>query len=190
MHSTNTKGSSDSSGAARDTNVWEKWYWWAHYALYGFLVLTTLMALSFGDSAWESRAMAISVVALFAGWHWYFQARSPCWFYSHLGIRISYVIGIAAFFIVLVNLYPDYWLLSFIVFWQIWATIASVAWSGGISFALTLILLGMEGVPFFTGSTGFLNLGLVGIVATVSIVMGLYISSLIGQSEERQRLIS
>lgn len=181
-------GCTDRSGTAPDTNVWEKWYWWLHYALYVFLVLTTLMAFFFGDPSWQSRAVAVSLAVLFACWHWYFQGRSPEWFYSHIGIRISYVVGIAAFFVVLVNLYPDYWLLSFIVFWQIW-TIASVVWSGAISLALTLILLGIQGVPL-TGSDGFLNLGLVGVVATVSIVMGLYISSLIGQSEERQRLIS
>ena len=175
------------SGAARDTDVWVKWYWWSHYALYGFLIISTLMALFFGEPSWQSKALAVAIAGLLACWHWYFQGRSPQWYYSHIGIRVCYVAGMIAFFVALIGLYPDYWLLSFIVFWQIW-TIASVIWSGTISLVFTLLLLAMQGVPL-TGSTGFLNLGLVGIVATVSIVMGLYISSLIGQSEERQRLI-
>lgn len=182
----NSKGSNVRSGATRDRNVWEKWYWWSHYALYGFLALTTIMAFLAAPS-WRTVAVGVTVAGLFAVWHWYFQGRSPEWFYSHLGIRVSYVVGIVAFFIVLISLQESYWMLSFIVFWQIWI-IGSVVWSSVFSLSLTLILLGGMGVPL-TGAEGFLNLGLVGVVATVSIVMGLYISSLIGQSEERQRLI-
>jgi len=187
MGSGNVKDSNSRDRIASDTNVWEKWYWIAHYALYGFLALSTLLALFFGNPSWRLRALAVVVAGLFAGWHWYFQGRSPEWFYSHLAIRVSYVVGIMAFFTVLVSLYEGYWLLSYVLYWQIW-TIASVAWSGALSIALTLILLGSQGVVF-TGWQGLLNLGLVGVVATVSIVMGLYISSLISQSEERQRLV-
>jgi signal transduction histidine kinase len=186
MDSANSKDSPVKTRTRPDTNVWVKWYWWSHYALYGFLALTTAMALLAAPS-WETRAVEFTVAGLFAVWHWYFQGRSPEWFYSHLGIRVSYLVGVIAFFIVLISLQESYWMLAFIVFWQIWIT-GSVAWSGGISFALTLILLGINGVPL-TGSAGYLNLGLVSIVATTSILLGLYISSLIGQSEERQRLI-
>jgi signal transduction histidine kinase len=187
MSSTNARVSKAESLTAPGPNVWEKWYWMAHYALYGLLALTTLLALFFGDPAWRVRALEVAVAGLFAGWHYYFQGRSPEWFYSHLGIRVSYIVGIMAFFVILVNLSDQYWLLAFIVYWQAW-TIASLAWSVTLSVTLTLVLLGSQGVAF-TGSEGFLNLGLIGVASTVSIAMGLFISSIISQSEERQRLI-
>ncbi|WP_047865222.1 sensor histidine kinase [Rubrobacter aplysinae] len=168
--------------------MWERWYWIAYYALYGFLALTTLLALFFGDPAWRVRALEATIAGLFGAWHYYFQGRSPDWFYSHLGIRVSYVVGIMAFFVVLVNLSDQYWLLAFMVYWQAW-TIASVASSAVLVVTFTLVLLGSQGMGF-TGSEGFLNLGLVGVASAVSITMGLFISSIIGQSEERQRLIS
>jgi len=172
---------------ASGTHVWEKWYWWSQYFFYGILALATALAFFFGEPSWELRGKALAEVALLAAWQWFFQLRSPGWYYSNIGIRLAHISGVSFLFVALVQIYPDYWLFAFVVFWQIWA-IGSVAWSGTAAVALTLILLGMQGVPL-TGLEGVLNLGAVAIASTVSIVLGLYISSLIGQSEERHRLI-
>jgi len=172
---------------ASGTHVWEKWYWWSQYVFYGILALATALVFFFGEPSWELRGKALAAVALLAVWQWFFQLRSPGWYYSNIGIRLAHISGVSFLFVALVQIYPDYWLFAFVVFWQIWA-IGSVAWSGTAAVALTLILLGMQGVPL-TGLEGVLNLGAVAIASTVSIVLGLYISSLIGQSEERHRLI-
>lgn len=181
------RGGESGNTPASGTDVWVRWHRGSQWVFYALLFLTTLLALVFGEPSGGLRAAAIVVSLAFAGWHWFFQMSSPGWFFSHLGIRIAYVAGAIVFFVALVSMYPDYWLLSFAVFWQIW-TIGSVWWSGAISLTLTIVLLASEGVPF-TGAEGFLNLGLVFVAGTVSIVMGLYITSLISQSEERRRLI-
>jgi hypothetical protein len=117
----------DSSGARDPTgvHVWERWHRATHYAFYGLLTLSAVLALSSGPIngayTWGWAVAVCGLTLLFGGWYWITVAKHPEWCQQRPLPVLGYFGGAAALFAGLTYLHPAYMFMLFILYWHVYS---------------------------------------------------------------------
>ena len=167
-------------------NVWEQWEWVWHLSAYSFLILNIIRVLG-GSEPVDQPAVFLVLSALLAIWYVPFIATPMAEWGGHLGRRILYVffgwilwgglLSINATSLMLIGMFIP---LIFTRFPIRWALAIVTVQTVGI-YALYAFLYRVENWPTLL----LIVLGL----AIIANLIGYFISALIDQSLERQRLL-
>lgn len=140
------------------------------------------------DSVWAQKIAAFAFAAAFALWHYFLNLRiqSPR---SHPFLMLLYVTGATFFTVLLINLYPIFWLMVFLLYAHTfialtarWAIVASVF----ISLILTWeMFLARE----FTAENLFAALALGVASVGFAALLGWFIDKITDESDARKKLI-
>lgn len=173
------------SDSAHATHAWIRWAWLWDVAFYLLLVLS--LASSLADEGLYGRQplIMISLSALFGALYWFVVIKHPH-LYQRAWPTLLYVATAMILWFVLVWLNPSYHMLLFVLFGQLYSLLP-IRWAIASSFVLTalIVLRGLMQAP--ESSFAWVFSGALTIVFGTFI--SLWISSIIDQSEERQRLV-
>lgn len=175
--------------AGTGTDVWESWHRASHLVFYGMLALAALLALPDPSLPWAGRAAAVGLVMLLGGWYRFAVMSRPGWIQERPLTGLGYFAVAGILFLGLIFLHPAFMLLAFNLYWQVfsfWPT----RWASPGAVVLTAAMwwrsAASDGGPLPPGGAAVFFFLITVVVATV---LSLFIGAIIGQSEERKRLI-
>lgn len=192
--SSRVRGRPSQPGAPTSVHAWDRWHTAFHYVLYGLLILAMVSAFFDGPvsgepSSWGYWGAVCALTLLFGGWHWITVMRHPEWAQEQPLKVLAYFIGAIPMFVGLVYLHPSYMSLLLVLFFNLYA-LWPTRWAIPGAVALSLVAWwsgsGLGLAPMWSGPVALLFFG---VATTVSVILSLFIDAIIGQSEERQRLI-
>ena len=165
-------------------HAWERWGWAWHAAFYVLLTLSLASGLADrGLGGWPPAAI-LSLTLLFGGWYWLMVVK-PGWPEGTWQSRAYVSVAILLWFL-LVMLHPAYHMLLFVLYSQIYSLLP-IRQAIPCSVVLTALIV-VRGLVQAPGSTPVWILAGVLSIA-FGTFFGLWIDSIIRQSEDRQRLI-
>lgn len=173
------------------TDVWERWHYGSHYAFYALLALATaLAALESRPLSWGALAAMFGLTLLLAVLYRTTILAHPVWVQQRPLPVALYFAGALALFAGLTYLSPAYMLLLFILYWQVW-TLWTLRWAIPGVVALTVSHVLWQSSEFGRAEPSVGPGLIIGFAVTlaVSILLALFIDAIIGQSQERRRLI-
>jgi signal transduction histidine kinase len=170
--------------ASGPAHAWERWARVWHAAFYVLLTLALVSSLADIGLDGKSPVAISSLTLLFGGWYWVMVMR-PGWPEARWR-QLTYVAVMMLLWFLLVTLHPAYHMLLFVLFAQIYSLLP-IRWAIPCSVVLTALivargLIQQPGEAFVWISAGVLSI-------LFGAFFGLWIDSIIRQSEERQRLI-
>lgn len=181
-----SEGTSMQAGDAAHTHIWIRWVRIWHAAFHTLLVLATLFALSDGPRSWGRRAAMVALALALGGWYWSMVIRRPDRIRRPLPVLV-YLGGAVSLYMALNYLHPAFWLLTFVLYLQIFSFLP-LRWAIPSALVLNCLLFwrNLDGRPF-SESGPFLLIFICS--AAFGTLLALFIDAIIRQSHERQRLI-
>lgn len=176
-----------------DDSVWNRWHRAMHYVFYGLLAFGMISALMDGPIdepySWRYVIAVCGLASLLGGWYWILVVTSRKCVEEYPLRALGYFVVAVALFAGLISVHPAFMSVTFIFYWSTFSLLPTrwaipgvavlsllLIWSNGGFEGLTQ-LASVPGIAVFLGSL------------VVAGVLSLFIDSIIGQSEERQRLI-
>lgn len=188
--SDNCESGQTSGTETAGVDVWETWYFGSFYAFYILLGVATMLSQAIGGMAATERLAAVGLSLLLGGWHYFAAHRRAGTIYRNAPAIFLYFAVALTLLAPLIHLDPAYNFMAFILFWQnfsLWglryaipgAVVFSVymAWANSDFTSPLVIFQSPEAIGYLL------------ISAPVSVVLSLFIASIIRQSRERQSLI-
>ena len=157
-----------------------------HGVFYGVLALATVLAVADPATSGAGRT-AISVLAsAFGGWYWLWVVRRGIWTLPLLQV-FAYLAGAAALWLALMSLNEAFFLVAFSAYQQVPAYLPSRRSAIAGVVILTALLSAMQFAaagppPMLTFLIALLSAGL-------CVLLSLWIDAIMGQSQDRHRLI-
>lgn len=186
-HSAGMSGPTARAGTG--TDVWESWHRASHLVFYGLLALSALLVLPDSSLPWMGRAAAVGLAMLLGGWYRFAVMSRPGWIQERPLTGLGYFAVTGILFLGLIFLHPTFMLLAFSLYWQVfsfWPT----RWASPGAVMLTAAMwwrsAASDGGPLPPGGAAVFFFLITVVVVTV---LSNFIGAIIGQSEERKRLI-
>lgn len=167
-------------------HAWEKWAPAWHGMFFGLLGVASALALADPQTSWARRA-AIALLALtLAGWYWLWVVHRSIWDRPVLQV-VAYLVGAATLWVLLLLLHEVFFILAFSAYAQVFGFLPSPRSSIPGSVVLTALLAVMQwaGTEDPTPAPFVIAVS----AAAAGILLSLWIDAIIGQSQERHRLI-
>ena len=181
-----TTGSSapGSSSVRTEEHAWERWGWAWHTFFYVLLVLS--LASSLGELGLYGRpqVVIISLSLIFGIWYWIMFIRSG-WLVGTRPALIYVAVAMVLWF-ALVSLHPAYHMLLFVLYTQIYSALP-IRLAIPVSAVLTILILVRNLIQEPESVFVWILIGVLSI--TFGSLFGLWIDSIIKQSQKRQQLI-
>ncbi len=180
------------SGIPSSVNVWDRWHAALQYVLYGLLVFAAISALFDGPlsgepPSWGYRGAVCALTLLFGGWHWVTVMKHPGWAQKQPLKVLAYFVVAVVLYCGLAYLHPAYMSLLFVLYFNLYS-LWPTRWAIPGAVALSLVAW-WSAYGLTLGWPGPMALIFFGVATTVSLILSLFIDSIISQSEERQRLV-
>lgn len=166
-------------------------YRWARiWNVLAYILLAIALVVSWLDSqlVWLFRWLALGLVAVWGGWYWVFIVNHSRWKSRNLALGLSFIFAIELS-TVLSFIHPAFLLLLF-SFYGLSFSVMPVRWAVGLVAVLTVSLV----VRFVAFSGGFTVSSIPLVISFIAsafftVLLGLWIDSIIRQSRERQKMI-
>ena len=161
--------------------TWDRWEWLWHGVFGVTLVVPTAIAIARPQSA-GSRALTAAVAGAFAAWYWLLPVRHPQWA-QQVKPHLVYLVGAAAFTLVLVERDEAFLFLIYGLYPQMFVLLGR--WGAAAAVVVTVLVLPRavpDGPPlgvivWIAGS------------AALAVVLGLFITAIAKQSEDRKQAL-
>ena len=157
--------------------------------VYLMLVIGLAFCLLDGNVPLQQKAIAVVLSAIYAMWYWLFVMRRSRYGWSNGVMAASFVVAIAIS-IILSWIHPAFLMVAFSFYGLTFGTL-TLRWAAGLVVMLSLALAWR-----FAGFAGGISLSSLPIFASMllsaffTVMLGLYIDSIIRQSRERQQVIN
>lgn len=167
-------------------HAWERWVPAWHGVFFGVVGLATVLAVADPATSRAGRLAICVLAAAFGAWYWLWTVRRRMWALPLLQV-LAYFVGAAALWLALMSLHQAYFLVAFSAYQQVPAYLPSrrSAITGVV--VLTALLTAMQFVA--AGPPATLTLLIALLSAGLCILLSLWIDAIMGQSEDRHRLI-
>lgn len=173
---------------AAERNAWERWLPRWHLAFAAIFAVATVSALLDPNQNWIQRGVSLGLALGLAGWYWALIVARPSSI-RQTGPILLYLTGATVLFSGLTMVHPAFMLLSFCLYWQVYAFLR---FHLAIAAAAVLTVVVLWRTATLTGQTIEMSgdLLLIGVVSlTVGTLFAWYVETIVGQSIGRQRLI-
>lgn len=174
----------DSRSGRTEEHAWERWGWIWHVAFYMFLIVSLMSSLADLGLYGRPQVAIISLSLIFGVWYWIMFIRAG-WLEGTRPAIVYLVVAFVLWF-ALASLHPAYHMLLFMVYNQIYAALPIRLAIPG-SAILTILILARNLVQDPESAFVWILIGIFSIA--FGSLFGLWIDSIIKQSQKRQQLI-
>lgn len=171
---------------SKNSEVWEQWDWLWHFSAYGLLILNVIFVYN-SDPRIINFSFFLVLSALLGLWYIPFVNISTLRIWDHPQRGVLYLVPGWAIWAGLISLTADSLLLIGIFFPLVFSRFP-IRWATGITFFQTLGLYFLYILLYPTEHWLLILMIILGLLL-ISTIMGAFISSIIIQSTDRQRLI-